>query len=281
MKFECSRRALVITCAGAPTLSSAVEDMDDEFAKMLDDLEEVPEETSSPGSQPIADEVICLLGEEEPTSSLPSSSSSSPPNKTSSFVKVTARTRPAARRRGERKPGVRGVNAYGARAPFDRRSSEKLVPLMPDSHAHDFPCVLALPQSAKRKRTIKQKVIAPLPVPLWPQYSLTWKCEPIEGQKWITVGAKEHWLVRLCDSMTNMSYKEVVKKVVDKFSVGLSDPTLVRHAPSVGRGSDRARGGSDRDGKSDRGWAALRCRVQLRHERCSPEGRIRKGHIRS
>ena len=161
MKFECSRRALVITCAGAPTLSSAVEDMDDEFAKMLDDLEEVPEETSSPGSQPIADEVICLLGEEEPTSSLPSSSSSSPPNKTSSFVKVNARTRPAARRRGERKPGVRGTNANRARPPWNRRSSEKLVPLMPDSHAHDFPCVLALPQSAKRKRTIKQKVSAP------------------------------------------------------------------------------------------------------------------------
>ena len=220
--------------------------MSDFFADMLNELDAEQAEASLADSQTSNGDVICVGDEEEsePSGSLPSSSSPSVPNKTSCSLQVTPRVRPAARRslQSLRRDGLSSLKV--PLPPFERTSSEKLAPLLVDPNTHDLPCVLAIPQSAKRKRTIKKKVEAPLPVPLWPQYSLTWKGEPIKDQKWITVAAKEYWLVRLCDSMTNMSYKEVVKKVVDKFSVGLSDPSLVRHALS-GRGGIRSseRGG--------------------------------------
>ena len=223
VEFDRSSGPTIFTGIVAHTLSSAVADMADEFEDMLNSLEEVQAENNLPGKE------VIILDDDELSGHAPGTR---PAAVASVQNQNRASGRGARKRRAGGRGGVSGVDAV--RLPFARSSSEKLVPLKADICLDDIPCVLAIPQSAKRKMNpaVKKTVAGAVPVPLWPQYSLTWKGEPIQGQKWITVGSKEYWLVRLCDSMTNMAYKDVVKKVVDKFSVGLSDPSLVRHAPS-------------------------------------------------
>ena len=66
--------------------------------------------------------------------------------------------------------------------------------------------------------------IGSLPIPLWPQYELTWHGRLRPQHTWITWAYAEHWLVRIVETVTKRSVREVAKRSLERFRRGLNAP---------------------------------------------------------
>ena len=72
----------------------------------------------------------------------------------------------------------------------------------------------------------------PCAVPLWPQYTMTFRGVPVPDSTWIRVSKTERWLRMMADCMTNANVRDVLKGVTQKLSRGLScDRTVRWHRP--------------------------------------------------
>ena len=62
----------------------------------------------------------------------------------------------------------------------------------------------------------------PMAIPLWPQYSLTFRNVPVRDTTWIHLTTTEPWLKLMADYMTNSCVRDVVSKVMGTLRRALS-----------------------------------------------------------
>ena len=55
-----------------------------------------------------------------------------------------------------------------------------------------------------------------VPVPLWGQYTVTWKGGDLEQSRWILVSNYERWVDALVDNITNTSRRKIGKSFIDR-----------------------------------------------------------------
>ena len=75
----------------------------------------------------------------------------------------------------------------------------------------------------------------PCAIPLWPQYTMTFRGVPVPNCTWIRVSKTERWLRMLADGMTNSNVRDVLQGVTQKLSRGPSCDRTVRWHRSLSR----------------------------------------------
>ena len=74
-----------------------------------------------------------------------------------------------------------------------------------------------------------------MPVPIWCQYSATWRGEDCENAKWIIVSNYESWVMGLAGAVTRKSVREVAKTFADHFRQQFQAcMAIVRRARNLG-----------------------------------------------
>ena len=63
----------------------------------------------------------------------------------------------------------------------------------------------------------------PVPVPLWGQYSASWRGFDFGGARWVLVSNYECWVMNLVNAITNKSVREVAKDFADHFRTHFSE----------------------------------------------------------
>ena len=118
---------------------------------------------------------------------------------------------------------MEGPTTTGANTNVRRVCPATLNPLPPESQVAACSCVFVCNEAAKAEAPQPS-----VPIPLWPQYKLTWLGQALPDYTWIRIGPTEHWMERMVDSMTKMPARNVAKKSCDKFRRGLSVPVWAR-----------------------------------------------------
>ena len=75
----------------------------------------------------------------------------------------------------------------------------------------------------------------PCAVPLWPQYTMTFRSKAVTDSTWIRVSKTERWLRMMADCMTNANVRPVLQGVTEKLSRGLSCDRTVRWHRALSR----------------------------------------------
>ena len=160
------------------------------------------------------------------------------------------------KRKGGRPSGPQEWNSNKAQ----KTDPAKLEQLTPQSCWKEDPEIEGVEPSALatvfvevKKNENTEKPDTCVPIPLWPQYKMTWIGQACD-LTWITVSSSEHWVARMVDSLTNMDKRVVARKTVDRFRSGLKVPVW-----ALPRWADRGGGRIGRVGR-----IRLRGRIGIR-----------------
>ena len=234
-----------------PRVPSSTAAMGDPFAEALDAFSDAEEPQNDRGAlQPSQAVVVAVADSDvEGSGSQPSSVPGAP--SPAKVEKVGPK-----KRKGGSPRGPQECNSNKAQ----KKDPAKLQQLTPQSCWKEDPEIEGVEPSALatvfvevKKNENTDKPDTCVPIPLWPQYKMTWIGQACD-LTWITVSSSEHWVARMVDSLTNMDKRVVARKTVDRFRSGLKVPVW-----ALPRWADRGGGRIGRVGR-----IRLRGRIGIR-----------------